>query len=128
MNFKSLYPNKMVCPCIDINEPFLFEGGADGKPQIRDCRHAADEDCTAACTYWKFAPTGYNKGDSSSKGKQDRIGFIKKVYGILGCMLLVTAVIICASLNVSALKGCEYGGPKWEPACTDENSTKGLIP
>ena len=125
MNFKSLYPNRMVCPCIDINEPFLFEGGADGKSQIRDCKHAADEDCTAACTYYKFVASGYNKGKSSSK--QDRIGFIKKVYGILGSMLFVTAVIICATLNNSALKGCEYGGPKWENICRDEKPD-GLIP
>lgn len=118
MNFKNLYPNKMVCPCVDINEPFLFEGGTDGKQQIRDCRHAADEDCTAACTYYKFVASGYNKGGDSKK--QDRIGFIKKVYGILGCMLLVTAVTICASLNVGVLKGCEYGGAKWENVCGDE--------
>lgn len=93
-----------------LTEPLMYMGGeteAKKDEEIKDCKHAAEEECTANCTYWKFTADGYNKGGTQSK--QDRIGFVKKVYGILLTQLALTSFIIAASLNVDALRGCEYG-------------------
>jgi FtsH-binding integral membrane protein len=80
--------------------------------------------------YEKFTADGYEKGGSSAL--KDRIGFIQKVYGILLCMLGLTAVIIGASLKVDSLRGCEYGAgtEAYDYVCDDEDAVyteKGLI-
>lgn len=94
------------------------------------CKHGADEECNANCTYAKFAASGYDEGGKGDP--QDRIGFVKKVYGILFSMLGCTIVIIGASLNNDALRGCEYGGGanptpgKWDETCGGD-AEDGLI-
>lgn len=107
-----------------LTEPLMYDGGADDSKkdaEIKDCKHAAEEECTANCTYWKFTADGFNKGGTQTK--QDRIGFVKKVYGILLTQLALTSFIIAASLNVDALRGCEYGAGRiplsYEAYCGD---------
>ena len=47
-----------------------------------------------------------NQQYSGFDDKAVRRGFIKKVYGILMCQLLLTAAIICVFMFVPEVKGC----------------------
>lgn len=65
MNF---LPNKLICPCSEMYLDPLLEGGENAvKQPIRDCKHSADEDCSANCTYFKFTANGYNSGGTDTK-------------------------------------------------------------
>ena len=102
--------------------PLMFDGGSSS--EIKECKHAVEEECTTNCTYFKFAIDGYNKGGTQ---RQDRLGFVRKVYGILLSQLALTALIVAAALNVDSLRGCGYGAsdtnsPKvYVNKCIDDN-------
>ena len=72
-----------------ITDPLLFDGG--------------DEDAEPELVHYKiFEKTKSDKW--TKEDKKERIGFIKKVYGILLAMLLTTVVIMVASFKVEGLK------------------------
>lgn len=82
-----------------ITDPLLFDGGEEAKEEI---------------VHYKIFEKN-TKGKSWSKDdKLERIGFIKKVYGILLAMLLTTVIIMVASFKIPALRTF-VNGEAWIP-------------
>lgn len=82
-----------------ITDPLLFDGGEEAEEEI---------------VHYKIFEKNTKDKKWTKDEKLERIGFIKKVYGILLAMLLTTVVIMVASFKVEGLRTL-VNGMAWIP-------------